>query len=133
MESEKTTAPDLAALAAEALDLWQEHLALSASDPKAKAELMSLLEPSRRLFADWTTMMQKGAYGTHPASAQSDAPLRPSGAAPAGPSSDDGALRIAQLAHRVAELEKRLAKLESRGTGKAGKAVGPPSRGKPGV
>ncbi|MDX2028767.1 MAG: hypothetical protein SFW62_09065 [Alphaproteobacteria bacterium] len=120
---------DLTALAAEALDLWQEHLASYAADPKAKKEMMRLLEPSRRLFADWATMMQHGPYGTSAsASAKSAvAAARPEAARPA---SDDGALRLAQLAHRVAELEKRLAELESGGAGKAAKTGQPSAKPK---
>ena len=119
---------NLQTLAAEACDLWQEHLAAYATDPKAKAELMRLLEPSRRLFAEWAGLMQHGlyggstfgkgstgsksgtaasAFGSHHGEAGSSA-----GAATARSSFGDGALDVARLAARVAELENRLARLE---------------------
>ena len=121
MASEKTAnSSDLTALAAEVLDLWQEHLAAYATDPAAKAELMRLLEPQRQLFADWAAMMQHGLYGAS-LGKKSAASAAPMGAATAAAASDDGALRVAQLAHRLAELEKRIAKLESGGGKTAGK------------
>lgn len=131
MASSEKPPADLNALAAEALDLWQEHLAMAASDPAAKAEMMKLLEPSRQVFADWATMMQAGPYANaasaksatgHAAGKPSAAAQTAHGAEAARPASDDGALRIAQLAHRVAELEKRLAKLEAKPAGKSAKA-----------
>lgn len=131
--------PDFAALAAEACDMWQEHLATCASDPKAREELMRLLEPSRRMFADWTTLVQNAnhGYGAPPTSADSHAsgPTAPCGngpnaaaatrAAPARDEHDSGEagtetarmapddiiVRLAQLAHRMAE---RMAELEQR-------------------
>jgi hypothetical protein len=122
MTSPKTSPSDINALAAEVMDLWQEHLAIYAADPKAKAELMKLLEPQRQLFADWMAMMQnaphgassKTSTGSSSGSGGSAAAVKPHGAAATAASSDDGALRLAQLAHRMAELEKRMAKLESR-------------------
>jgi hypothetical protein len=126
MASAKMPPPDLAALAAEALDLWQEHLALSANDPAAKAEMMRLLEPSRQAFADWALMLQNAPHATGATSKSASAAA---GTAAARAASDDGALRIAQLAHRLAELEKRVAKLEPRGADKAAKT--PAARGKP--
>lgn len=119
MTSEKTSgSSDINALAAEVMDLWQEHLAIYAADPTAKAELMRLLEPQRRVFADWAAMMQNaphapGAFANQPADISGT--TSKDGAASATPSFNDGALRLAQLAHRVAELEKRLEKLESSG------------------
>ena len=127
MASDKPPPADLNALASEALDLWQEHLAAASSDPAAKAEMMKLLEPSRRLFADWAAMMQSGAYATGASAKHAPTETAARVAAKADraeavrPASDDGALRIAQLAHRVAELEKRLDKLESRSAGKTAK------------
>ncbi|HEU0118700.1 MAG TPA: hypothetical protein VFR09_08725 [Alphaproteobacteria bacterium] len=125
MTSEKaSTSADINALASEVMDLWQEHLAVYASDPKAKVELMRLLEPQRQLFADWASMMQNGFHAGNAASSSGSTPAAGSetgpsstnvsdGAAPAPASFDDSALRLAQLAHRVAELEKRLKQLES--------------------
>ena len=135
MTSEKPLPSDLTALAAEALDLWQDHLATASSDPKAKAEMMKLLEPSRQMFADWVSMMQHGAHAT--TATAKHAHTNASGGATrteaARPASDDGALRIAQLAHRVAELEKRLAQLESRGASTAAKTPRPSARTKSGI
>lgn len=121
MASEKLPPADLQALAAEALDLWQEHLAMTASDPVAKTEIMKLLEPSRRMFADWATMMQNGPYAANASPKSATANVIKDGPASTGAASDDGALRIAQLAHRVAELEKRIAQLEARVADKAAK------------
>jgi len=118
------TSADLNSLAAEVMDLWQEHLATYATDPAAREGLARMLEPQRQLFADWSTMMQNGMHGASAAQTnraeRSDstnpsapAPQPAHGAAPAAAPSDDGALRVAQLALRMAELEKRMAKLES--------------------
>ena len=123
---------DLGMLANEACDLWQEHLSSYAADPKAKAELMHLLAPSRRLFAEWAAMMQNGSYGTNVfgkngpagqaggATAGTAGGRKPDAASPhhasraetAGPASDGSALELAQLADRVARLEERLAGLD---------------------
>jgi hypothetical protein len=134
MTSEKnSTSADINALAAEALDLWQEQLAVYAADPKAKAELIRVMEPARHWFAEWATMMQHGghgadffAHGGTPAGAGSRTGA--SRAAPLRPASDDGALDLAQLSHHVAvlekhvaELEKRLARCESKGESGAAK------------
>lgn len=129
MASEKQPySADIQALASEVLDLWQEHLTAYATDPAAKAELVKLMEPQRRLVADWASMMQNGLYGAGSKSqgtngnghyGGADAPAR---AAAASVASDDGALRLAQFAHRLAEFEKRLTKLESKFESKGGKA-----------
>jgi len=132
-------APDLEALASEVCDLWQDYFASIAGQSAAKADLVRMLEPQRRLFADLITMMQSGRDGTATpqasaaakarAAASHAAPIPTHGSASAAASSDDGALRVAQLAHRVAELEKRLDRLEAgnaagsrRGAGKAPRA-----------
>lgn len=128
---------DINALAMEACDLWQEHLSNLANDPNARNELMRFLEPQRRLFADWASMMRQG--GVHeqgPARDEPTASGQPQASAPAAasgpeeasggdePASEapstapgssalgDDPLRVAQLALRVAELEKRVAVLE---------------------
>jgi hypothetical protein len=118
---------ELTTLAAEACDLWQEHLAASASDPRAHAELVKMLEPQRQLFstlfADYAAMMQNGKHAASPAAqpftaSTASAAATPHAATPrpasAAATSDDGALRLAQLAHRVADLERRVADLEQR-------------------
>ena len=117
--------PDLNALAIEACDMWQEHLSSLASDPTARADLTRLLEPQRRMFADWATMMQKGGkpeqHTSQRASASATPKPEPTPTAAAAPSattsgsatSGDDPLRVAQLALRVAELEKRIARLEA--------------------
>ncbi|HUY68436.1 MAG TPA: hypothetical protein VMV79_03955 [Alphaproteobacteria bacterium] len=129
---------DFDALAAEALDLWQEHLASYATDPKAKNELMRMMEPARQWFADWAAMMQHGAYGANlfgkgaPAGgagggtagahrgARQQGGDRTGGAAgaaraaSAGTAPGHGTFGVAQLARHVAELEKRVAELEKR-------------------
>jgi hypothetical protein len=122
MTGEKTDpAHDLEALANEACDLWQEHLASYAADPKTRSELMRLLEPSRRLFAEWAVLMQHGPHaeffgksGTGPSLAKSGpsggaVPPRPAAARAA---SDGGVVPVARLADIVAGFEKRLARIE---------------------
>lgn len=112
-----TPSADLNALAAEALDLWQEHLATYANDPQAKAELMKLMEPQRRLFADWAEMMQHSLHGTDASPqgpTETGARTAAVGPAPASSASDDSALCMAQFAHRTAQLEKHVAELEQR-------------------
>jgi transposase-like protein len=110
------TPSDLNNLASEALDLWQEHLAALAADPKAKADLAQLIEPSRRLFAQWMEKAQTTANGTAPLATTEGTtePVTTNGPETVRPESDDGALRIAQLTLHVAELEKRVTQLESR-------------------
>jgi hypothetical protein len=126
---------DLEALASEVCDMWQDYFSALASGAASKADLTQLLEPQRRMFADFMSMMQHAPHGTYPNSTKAFGPggksaggAAPSGAAPLAFASDDGSLRVAQLAHRVAELEKRLAKLEH---GSAGAAKTSRSRGKP--
>ena len=131
---------ELNALAIEACDMWQEHLSTLANDPSARTELTRFLEPQRRLFADWVSMMQRGgstsstpsgnpSTGMHQAGGSHDSNGSRGAQAPdttgtpiadpepkSAPRSDehgDNALRVAQLAYRVAELEKRLIQLES--------------------
>jgi hypothetical protein len=108
MTTETPSSPDFTILAAEVMDVWQNHLTALANNPTAKADMAQYLMPMQKLFADWAAMMQpvSHAAGTPPQ------PASPR-ATPAGAASDDGALRVAQLAYRVAELEKRLGKLES--------------------
>jgi hypothetical protein len=67
---------ELNALAIEACDMWQEHLSTLAHDPSARAELTRFLEPQRRLFADWVSMMQQGG------STASTSPQNPSAGSP---------------------------------------------------
>ena len=104
--------PDLNTLAIEALDLWQEHLAALASNPTAKADLANIMEPSRRLFAEWMKKAQATGHGAETFTFAQNQPT--DGAATLRPAPDDGSLRLAQLAFHVAELEKRVAKLEVR-------------------
>lgn len=120
--SDKSPA-DMTALAAELLDLWQEHLTAYAADPRAKAELMHFLEPQRRLFAEWGALMQNGFNGPGFSQGYASGHQAPaSQPAATAAASDDSALRMAQLAHRVGELEKRLAEFESGAKGGAGKS-----------
>jgi ribosomal protein S15P/S13E len=117
MASDKSPHPaDLNALATEALDLWQEHLATYTSDPKVKEELMRVMEPQRRLFADWAAMLQNGLHERGASTKQRPygTPAAKAGTTAATVASDDGALRLSQLAHRVAQLEKHLAEFEKR-------------------
>ena len=109
-------AADLNALAAEACDLWQAHLTAMATNPNARADLMQMTEPTRRLFADWAAMMQNGPHGkTAPfPTTPFTAPFWPT---PAGPAPDAGAERVAELTRRVAELEERLASTQNTGAG----------------
>ena len=121
--------PELEALAGEVCDMWQDYFSALSSGAASKADLTQLLEPQRRLFADFMSMMQHAPYGAGKGTSASGSGGKsaPYGAAPAAHASDDGSLRVAQLAHRVAELEKRLAKLETN----AGDAKAPRPRGKP--
>lgn len=117
---------DLNALALEALDLWQEHLTHLANDPKAKQDLAQLMEPSRRLFAEWMQKVQTPAPETadvQPADQDGNAPPSPAvEPAPVPVTADDGTLRLAQLALHVADLERRVGKLESRRASRASAA-----------
>jgi len=128
-ESSKPDFSDFTALAAEACDLWQEHLSSYAQNPENRMHLMSFVEPQRqllsRLFTDYTAMMQKARYDQPPKSAPSSksdgssadnaesAPF-PTRTAATGAAPDDTALRLAQLAHRVAQLEQHIAELDKR-------------------
>jgi len=115
---------DLNALAIEACDMWQEHLSTLASNPDARAELTRFLEPQRRLFADWASMMKPetfaggGSHDTDRTATHSAKEAKPAPAASAQSSSSygDDPLRTAQLALRLAELEKRVAELEADAT-----------------
>jgi hypothetical protein len=125
------TESDLTALAASALDLWQDQLTVYAVDPAAKTELMRMMEPARQWFAEWAAMMQHGLHGANifgtniPSGGIPGSGISPDGISPggktaaarptaAGGASDDGALGVAQLAYHVATLEKRVAELEQR-------------------
>ena len=131
--SSDPSSPNLTALASEALNLWQEHLAKLAADPKAKADLAQMMEPSRKMFAEWMEKAQNAAHGTASsaspeAATGGTAASAPDGAATVRPASDDGALRFAQLALHVAELEKRVARLEARESRAAREAAGDPAK-----
>jgi hypothetical protein len=143
-EEKSGPSSDLQALAQEACDLWHEHLSSYANDPKAKAELMRLMAPSRQLFAEWATLMQNGAYGAANLSKTTTAGEKSGGEAQAtgfckhqttsgaeasrteavGRASDGNADQFAELADRVAKLEERLARLDP---GSAGKTSSPQS------
>ena len=128
--SSKPNYSDLTSLAAEACDLWQEHLSTIAQSPDAKATLMSMVEPQRQLFAslfaDYAAMMQNARHDTTPQPRPS--PHKPEGtsafssgahdaaqgAESTDPASNDVTLRLAQLALRVAQLEQHIAGLEER-------------------
>jgi hypothetical protein len=129
MTTKPSDLSNLNALAIEACDMWQEHLSTFAKDPSARAELTRFLEPQRRIFADWATMMQQGAtqQGAGPETARQEtngaqskstsdaasaAAPKSAAAAPGSTTHGDDPLRVAQLALRVAELEKRLTQLE---------------------
>src|SRR5262245_13994274 len=94
--------PDLNTVAAEALDLWQEHLAAYGASPQSKAQLLNLLEPMSRLFAEWALMMQysaDNAASSHPFTG--NAPFTP-GPGPARTASGDRADDVLKLSRRVA-------------------------------
>lgn len=105
--------PDWNALAKETLDMWQEHLAAYAADPKAKADLAGMVAPASKMFAEWTNMMQHGLYGTKPDTSADNNDAKE--AAYGDAASDVG---VAELATRVAELERQLDELESQLAGK---------------
>jgi hypothetical protein len=135
-EDKPDPARDLAALAREACDLWQEHLASYANDARGKAELMRMMAPTHRLFAEWATLMQNSAYGgifgkggssgaaggktsgTAGVGKSAAAGSAASRSEAAGPASDGSALELAELADRVARLEEQLARLEHSSAGK---------------
>lgn len=52
--------PEVTRLAGQALDLWQNHLAALASDPKAKEDMARLIAPMTQACASWMDMMQQG-------------------------------------------------------------------------
>jgi hypothetical protein len=129
MSDKQAPFSELNQLAIEACDMWQEHLSTLASNPDARSELTRFLEPQRRLFADWASMMRQEGTGKREqekASKQENDTTKPApvpepttapAEAPRGAAHGDDSLRVAQLALRVAELEKRLAKLESKPAG----------------
>ncbi|MGB9153516.1 MAG: hypothetical protein WCD70_10570, partial [Alphaproteobacteria bacterium] len=107
MTTKQPDFPDLNVLAIEACDMWQEHLSTLATDPAARADLTRFLEPQRRMFADWASMMQQGGK-TESHSAQTDAVKNPAPSAPpaatapaptpqGGAACGDDPLRVAQL------------------------------------
>ncbi len=114
---------DLNALAIEACDMWQDYLGTLAADPSARAQLTHFLEPQRKLWADWASVVQKGgAHGTAANAAGEQPPhdahaihnIPDTGAAPPRDAATDGdAFRAFLLAERVADLEKRLGQIES--------------------
>jgi len=125
---------DMNALALEACDMWQEHLSNFANNPDARSEMMRFLEPQRRMFADWASLMQQGVYGTgnarsdttkpEPAeqSASTEAESASAATAQSSAAHGDDSLRLAQLALRLAELEKRVAQLEAKPSEEAQRA-----------
>ncbi len=86
--------PEWRALAREALDVWQEHLAFYASDPKAKDDLTHLIEPLAKMFAE----NGLGSAWTGKGATSSDA--KPG-------------VTVADLARRLAQVEKTVATLVS--------------------
>jgi ubiquinone biosynthesis protein UbiJ len=120
---------EMAALASDIADMWQDHLASIAADPTAKADFMRLIEPQRQafnqMFADYNMMMHHAPHAARQTShASGPAAPETTRSAPAATASDDSALRLAQLAHRVAALEERIRKLESRDESKTRKRAG---------
>ena len=90
---------DLARLAQEFVDLWQEHVAAAAADP-------ALLAWSRA----WMAPLQAAAAGDDGTAQRTPAP---------GPAPGDLGSRMDEFARRLAGWEERLAALE-RGPGKRG-------------
>lgn len=132
--------PDLAALAREYLDLWEDQLTAMASDPDVARQTSKFFDAlgafgaqanplfSAQLAALLRTAPQSAATGTtddrDPRSAAAPGAKTPA-AAP-----DDRDERLDQLARRVADLEKRIAELEP-GTGNAGAKTAKRTRKKP--
>jgi len=83
---------DLAKLAQDFIDLWQEHVAAAAADP-------ALMDWTQA----WMAPLQAAATG-HDATAQRTAPP--------GPASGDFGSRLDEFARRLALCEERLAALE---------------------
>ncbi|MDX9688858.1 MAG: hypothetical protein RBT70_00125 [Alphaproteobacteria bacterium] len=50
-------------LAKEAMDLWQNHLASLASDPKAKEEMIKFVTPMTQMYTQWASLMQSTFSG----------------------------------------------------------------------
>ncbi len=119
---------DYQKLAAETLDLWQQHLTALAADSKAKSDLAVWLEPSRQMLDAWMKNAQNAAHGNAPFPFAAPAPGNgsdPAGAArtaSAGLASDDGSVRLSELALHVAGLEERVTRLEARRAASARKA-----------
>ncbi|MEE8202591.1 MAG: hypothetical protein V3R74_02415 [Alphaproteobacteria bacterium] len=117
-------APDLDSLARRFLDLWQDQVAATVSDPA---------------LADWMARLLAAPAGAvsgrgQPENEQEDdadaAAARPRGAAPAAAASGAGDGSVEQLARRLAACEERLAALESRLEGARGGARRAPRRGR---
>jgi len=112
MNTENTKKPDLNALAMEACDMWQEQLSNIANNPELRSEFTKFLEPQRKLFSEWTKLMQEGFAAK--AEKKETSEQKQSDAQNNAPQNERDSLRVAQLALRVSELERRLSLLEAK-------------------
>jgi hypothetical protein len=107
-----TSPPDLRALARRYVELWQDQVAASATDPELTGALTRLLELAGGNLAASAHLWQ--TLWPAPPAAPRDQPVpAPAGSAPAAAAPADGGGHLEQLALRVAALEERLAALES--------------------
>lgn len=104
--------PDLEALAARFLELWQDQLAAMALDP-GNVEGFSRFY---QLVADAALPAASGADHSNaaPGKEEKDAADPPPGATAAGPPSGGTDVRADELEKRLADLEKRLGALEKK-------------------
>ena len=125
--------PDMNELAKRYLDLWQEHLTLTASDPETMDALGRIIDslsawapgpgglPGVPVPGGPFAWGSTPEHGTRTAEPSTETQTGPAAAASA---SDDGDGGADFLNRRVARLEDRIAELESQLAGQSGSASG---------